>query len=290
MITVSHRSFRFTVETGNFQNRDGSDPRLNEFYPTSEASYQAGVSIDAFYNDGATSSVLEKIPHLSHCQNQVMMCCFGRDRQYRDGNGDCMPRDCDNKPPGDNSNLCYSDETPPTAYPGDETIHCHGIAWAEDDADPSSILRYNNFFYVLMHDHMYSRGYVEPSVEGALMCGCIEDMNPVVRADCSEVRMKTDYSISFGANGLEVVPNPLDFKFRACRGITPDGTAVDNDLVSHVNQLVEDDKMSDATRETIFETLVGYANPNDNENEAACAMAWADVTQGAPYVASNDGA
>ena len=282
------------METGNFRNPDGTDPRLNQRYPTSEASYEAGVSIDNFYSDGVTSSVLAEIPHLSSCQNQAMMCCFGRDRQYGDGNGDCRRRDCDNQPPGDNSNVCFSaTDSPPTAYPGDEAIHCHGIAWAEDQSDPSNLLRFNNFFYVLMHDHMYSRGYVEPAVDGALMCGCVEEMNPVTRADCSEVRMETDYSVSFGVAGLEVVANELDFRFQACRGITwddemDDWAQVNNDLASYVNRLTEEGQMRDGTRDVIFETLVGHVNHNDNENEGACEDAWADLTLGAPYRAVED--
>jgi hypothetical protein len=252
------------------------------------------VSIDAFYKDGAKTSVLDTIDHLGQCENQAIMCCFGRDRQYRDGSGACAPKDCNDANPGDNSNLCYleNDDTgSKTPYPGDETMHCHGLAWSQNDSEASNILRFNNFFYVLMHDHMYSRGYVTPAVPGASMCGCIEDMSPVSRADCSEADMDVNYYVSYDSatGALSIAPEDLEFKFRACVGITPDpnnaGKMItkENDLASFVYKLTADGRMTTATRDNIFDVLVGHDSPNDNTNEAACAAAWAGASGGAPY-------
>jgi hypothetical protein len=48
----------------------------------------------------------------------------------------------------------------------------------------------NNLFYISMYDdHMYQRGYVR-SVPGAPMCGCVEKMPIVTRADCTEIAAK----------------------------------------------------------------------------------------------------
>lgn len=281
----------FPDETGNFKNRDGSDPTLNTRYPPDDASYNAGVAIDSFYQDGARTSILEPVDHLNNCENQAIMCCFGRDRQYRDGNGNCKPRDCDDAAPGDNSNICYLDGAEPQATPDDETVHCHGLVWSSDETDPSYQLRFNSFFYVLMHDHMYTRGYVSPALPGASMCGCVEDMNPVSRADCSEVDMEFHYEISLSAdNGeLEIVPKDLDFRFRSCRGIVVDeeDTVVkkkNNDLSAKVNALVASGDMDDTIRSNLFDVLVGHADPDDNSNQAACEQAWLDKTNGTPYV------
>ncbi|GMI35226.1 hypothetical protein TrRE_jg8511, partial [Triparma retinervis] len=277
-------------ETGNFINADGTDPTGN-VPPTSKESYETGESITSFYNEGATSTILQSIDTLSSCKLQSIMCCFGRDRQYGDNNGDCAENDCDDKPPGDNSNLCYlPNEGNPIAFPGDEKIRCHGMAWG-NELRPSSKLRFNNIFYVLMHDHMVTRGYVENTIYDKNidvpipMCGCVEDMPPVARADCSEVRSKTTFTLAYGIEGLVVIAGKLDFKFRACRGTNPaDDTQQNNDLASHVYKMQKMGELTEATVAEIFEVLVGYDSPGDNENEAACEAAWEDATQGQEYV------
>jgi hypothetical protein len=165
------------------------------------------------------------------------------------------------------------------------------VAWSQNESAASNILRFNNFFYVLMHDHMYSRGYVSPAVPGASMCGCIEDMSPVSRADCSEADMDVNYYVSYdiSTGALTIVPQDLEFSFRACAGITPDPNnagkmiAEDNDLASYVYKLTAEGHMSTDTRDNIFDVLVGHDSPNDNTNEAACAAAWASASGGAPY-------
>jgi len=154
---VGQCGYQFVDETGNFQNNENepvSDPRQNRFYPTDDASYQAGINIDDFFEGDGRTSILGEVDHLNNCAHQAIMCCFGRDRQYGDGNGDCRRRDCDNANPGDNTNICYVDEgvDSPIAYPSDEIAHCHGLAWSDDENDPSFKLRFNNFFYVVMHD------------------------------------------------------------------------------------------------------------------------------------------
>ena len=95
----------------------------NAKYPTDEASDLDGISINDFYNNGAATSILKEVDHLNYCESHAIMCCFGRDRQYRDGNGDCTPNDCDDADPGDNTNLCYEDHEgvfvcSPVKHPG----------------------------------------------------------------------------------------------------------------------------------------------------------------------------
>ena len=274
--------------TGNFKNGNGSDPRENKNYPTDDESYFVGQSIDEFYSNGdATETVLGRIDHLSECKHQAIMCCFGRDRQYGDGNGNCARSDCDDASPADNSNICFydADGGAPTKYKGDEEVHCHGLAWGDDDDDASFQLRFNNFFYVLMHDHMYRRGYVEQAIPEAPMCSCVENMPKVSRADCSQVRMLSPYTLSLLPDGsVEVHPTQLEFKFQQCQGykLNMNGNIVDNqannDLASHVNKLWYNGQMSDATRDSIFDTLVGNRAPDNNTNENACEAAWVATT------------
>merc|ERR1711924_541962 len=60
---------------------------------------------------------------------------------------------------------------------------------------------WNNLFFVSMYDHLYQRGYVDsvtddPQIAGSqAMCGCVEDMNPVARADCTEAVGRTPRSL-----------------------------------------------------------------------------------------------
>lgn len=72
-------------------------------------------------------------------------------------------------------------------YPDDveEDTHCHGFVWSDDDNDESKIYKANNLFYVSMEDHLRTRGYVR-NVPGAPMCGCLEQMPTVERADCTQ--------------------------------------------------------------------------------------------------------
>jgi hypothetical protein len=147
-----------TEETGNFKEKGGllgrlfggKDPRKNFFHPTSEQSYQVGQAIAGFKEKGATT-VLDAPPvgRLSSCENQSILCCFGRDRQSRDNNGNCKRVRCDDADPANNSNLCYVKD-PLTSYPNQEEgpIHCHGFAWTEDPNDPSFLFRYNSLAYV----------------------------------------------------------------------------------------------------------------------------------------------
>lgn len=249
-----------------------------------------GANIASFQGDGNNNSVLQPVNTLKGCDYQSMMCCFGRDRQV-DNDGNCANNDCENADPGDNSNLCKIGEV---AFPGQEEgdIHCHGIAWASDTNDATAQLKFNNWFYVSMYDHMYKRGYVEQLLAGnpeaidkvgidALppMCGCMEDMPVVSRSDCTEIVATQNFMLNVDDDMLlSAMPEgALKINFESCNGIDyNDGAAAGNDLASYVNVLHRDDKLSDATREKIFEHLVGYEEPGDNENEAACQAAVAN--------------
>jgi len=272
------------TETGNFQ---GNNPD----YPVSQPSKTAGESINTYYNgEGSTTSLINSgWGGFSNCQYNSYMCCFGRDRQSGDDNGNCANNDCADADPGDNSNLCFT-EPSNTPYFGEseDDIHCHGLAWAEDENDLISRFSMNNFFYVSMYDHMYQRGYVEPAVAGGTgdnvaMCGCIEDMPKVSRSDCTQVDVDLTFSFHRSTAGFaeaETDDDP-DVDFNACKGTDFDGgNNANNDLASYAVRLVDEGRMSTATRDGIFKTLLGYADPGDNENEDVCAAAYEELTGG----------
>jgi hypothetical protein len=148
-----------------------------------------------------------------------------------------------------------------TAYPDDTEgdIHCHGVAWAESENDPTNRLRFNNLFFVSMYDHMYTRGYVEnalaPVSSGIPMCSCIEEMPTVSRSDCTEVAVTLTVTLDFDANRkLTATPdNDLNVEFNACTG----AGGTNNDLSAHVQRLSNQGKISDTTKAVIDSVVVG---------------------------------
>jgi hypothetical protein len=124
------------------------------------------------------------------CTTGAAMCCWPKDRQANDGNGNCASNtydeNCVDKDPADNTNLCYVDTSRGNqstgiegddmiVFPGDNgqgegDIHCHGLAWGNDPTDHTARYKANNLFYVSAYDHLYVRGYVK-NIPGAPMCG-----------------------------------------------------------------------------------------------------------------------
>jgi len=319
------------TETGNFQQKESeflkrgadkfitisTDPRINDHYPTTEESYSAGQAVyDTYENDAKTSFFSAPTGRFSQgCETNTAMCCFSRDRQYFDKNGGCTHADCAHENPGDNTDLCWTkgadDEVFP--YPGDVTekdLHCHGISWSGDDEsgeDINSMARWNSLFYVSLYDHMYTRGYVEsitsdPLIQGEqAMCGCIEDMAPVARADCNQVVGKMNYTATVDVDRIVVegVPGSFELEFEACEGyeyvedVGPEDLgevklkSSNNDLAAFVFRQYLEGKLNEGKVELIEETLIGYRNPsvnkNDKNREEACQAAFEDRYPGVAY-------
>merc|ERR1712113_767240 len=193
-------------------------------------------------------------------------------------NGNCAIESrggCDDADPADNSNLCATEtrEYPPDADPNlEQDIHCHGLAWGDDINDFGKHLMFNNFFYVSLYDHMYTRGYVERTIRHEDdpapfgMCDCLENMPPVTRSDCTEV-VTNPFVVTRPADNeiVATTPETLDVEFNACKG---DGRS--NDLSARIKRLNRFGKLSDEVMLESWNTLVGYENPNDNDNQAAC--------------------
>jgi len=248
---------------------------------------EVGNNIKKFHdNQAKETKVTQFNSKLGNCELNSMMCCFGRDRQPNDNNGNCanpLNQNCVDADPADNSNLCFTD-TDGTYYPSEseDDIHCHGVAWADEDGDFTNQLKFNNLFYVSLYDHMYQRGYVENvvDVDEVPMCACMEDMGITVsRSDCTQIDASLTFTIKYDVDNnyeLSAIPgDDLEIEFNSCQGINPgNGNAQGNDLASYVHRLNQEGKISDETQSEIFDTLVGYANPGDNENEEACIDAY----------------
>eukprot|EP00592_Proboscia_alata_P028619 CAMPEP_0194442358 /NCGR_PEP_ID=MMETSP0176-20130528/126081_1 /TAXON_ID=216777 /ORGANISM="Proboscia alata, Strain PI-D3" /LENGTH=778 /DNA_ID=CAMNT_0039268443 /DNA_START=241 /DNA_END=2574 /DNA_ORIENTATION=- len=248
-----------------------------------------GENIADFCEGQAKVTKLGGVDGLKECQLNSIMCCFGRDRQPNDNNGNCadpIENNCVDADPGDNSNLCYA-EYDNSIYPGESegVIHCQGLAWADDRGDFSYQLQHNNFFYVSLYDHMYQRGYVENTVESneVPMCACMEDMKiKVSRADCTQIDVVLTFNIKYERGSLRASPgNDLHVEFNPCQGTNPSNEndeSKNNDLASHIFKLYKEGKISEGTKDAVFDTLVGYdAEPGNNASEEACSRAYEDA-------------
>jgi hypothetical protein len=135
---------------------------------------------------------------------------------------------------------------------------------------------------------MYTRGYVEKTVtnvDDIPMCGCIENLSPVSRADCTQVDVTLTFTFNLDVNGLLAVEagDNLNVEFNECKGVNAaTGRGKNNDLSAHVNKLVIDGKMTEKMKMNAYDILVGYADPNQNQNEPACREKYETVAQ-LPY-------
>jgi len=309
-------------ETGNFHqdpndflkkggydkfNYIGDDVRLNDHYRTSDVSYYGGEAIYKFYQNEAQFTYLNA-PTLDFeggCEKtNAAVCCWHRDRQYFDDNGNCSPGDCANQNPGDNTDLCWMEtEDGPFPYPEDVTegdLHCHGFAWStleETYGDVNTNAKWNNLFFVSMYDHLYTRGYSDsitddPKIAGEqAMCGCVEEMSSAIaRADCTEVVGKTNYTASLNEDGLLVIeqkPDTFFLKFRECNGFDYDDSITpqqfkeeynfnyedaglersDNDLSAFVFSQYLEGKVTENHVAEYEKTVVGYRDPSVNDSD-----------------------
>ena len=197
----------------------------------------------------------------STCTSKAAMCCWPKDRQANDGNGNCAtPYDvnCVDKDPADNTNLCFADLAKGDAtselnssdgfmvFPGDNNngegaIHCHGFAWADDDYDPISRYKANNLFFVSMYDHMHQRGYVK-NIPGMPMCGCMDQMPIATRSDCTQVDVTEDWEMVYDGTSFTGKMVKVEVDFNACRG----RNNRNNDLWAYAARLYDEGRMTAA--------------------------------------------
>mmetsp|Transcript_4725 Transcript_4725/g.6838 ORF Transcript_4725/g.6838 Transcript_4725/m.6838 type:complete len:225 (+) Transcript_4725:1267-1941(+) len=220
----------------------------------------------------------------------------------------------------DNTDLCWTKENGNVfPYPGDETekdLHCHGFAWADYDVpgDINSRAKWNNLFYVSLYDHLYQRGYADSITDDPLimgqqaMCGCVEDMNPVARADCTEIVGQANYTAYQDGEGGPLVVRPVtgsfNLEFNSCKGYDyvedfgPEDYYADpnanelknsnNDLSAFVFRLYLEGKLDENHISAFEETMIGYRNPEVNKSDAkraeACKAAFEEAFPGKPYI------
>jgi hypothetical protein len=210
----------------------------------------------------------EQITNFESCEARVAMCCWVSDRQV-DNDGNCaLPYDenCVNAEPSDNTDVCAvklgraqdsnNVRNGVTVFPGmiEGRTHCHGLAWTDDRLDTSNIFKGNNLFHISAFDHLVKRGYVK-NVPGAPMCGCVEQMPFVSRADCTEMELVQETTIAFDiTDGVTVTPS-VEWKveFNSCQG--RDGKK--NDLGAYVERLRDERRITARDLRILRNNVVG---------------------------------
>merc|ERR1711862_516749 len=98
----------------------------------------------------------------------------------------------------------------------------------------------------------------------------------------TEVEVEQEFEFSVDADGkLQAEPKGgMQIDFNSCKGINPGRTnkRANNDLASYVYRLAKEGKISAATKSSIYEKLVGYTKPGQNDNESACRDAYEEET------------
>jgi len=230
--------------------------------------------VNSLYNGRGQNGMIlmPEYDGLGNCNNNAIYCCWAQDRQANDNNGNCntpYETDCDDKDPGDNTDLCAVDIDSNSEYAAhvaggfsifpdnkEGPIHCHGFAWSKRDDAAMTRYKANNLFYVSMYDHMYSRGYVR-AVPGAPMCGCAEDMPIVSRADCTEMDIEETWRFHHVAGvGFSVSLRDVDIAYNACQGANNNN----NDLEAYIERLVDEGEFKENHFERIKQNIVGDGN------------------------------
>eukprot|EP00547_Thalassionema_nitzschioides_P012035 CAMPEP_0194262348 /NCGR_PEP_ID=MMETSP0158-20130606/46492_1 /TAXON_ID=33649 /ORGANISM="Thalassionema nitzschioides, Strain L26-B" /LENGTH=1050 /DNA_ID=CAMNT_0039002503 /DNA_START=30 /DNA_END=3183 /DNA_ORIENTATION=- len=179
------------------------------------------------------------------CELRAAMCCH------------VAARDADSEPT-DNSDACYMEfknsresshvRDGYSIYPDDSegAFACHGFVWGNDSGYADAAFKGNTLFDVALLNGLMSNKEVE-ELPGAPMCGCVEHMPVVSRADCTTTTVTQNVSISF---------NPVS-KFTAEGSITNVVHESCGDLATHYDQLVADGKASQHERDALDSHLVG---------------------------------
>merc|ERR1719242_746973 len=107
---------------------------------------------------------------------------------------------------------------------------------------------------------MSQRGYVR-NIQGAPMCGCLEQMPIARRSDCTQVDVQETFEITYDGADWSGKLEKVYIDFNACQGFDRNGNNDNNDLWSYMNRLYREEKVTQDQLFEIGKVLVGE-NPN----------------------------
>jgi hypothetical protein len=249
------------------------------YHTLSEDASRIKFEIDA--NTAATRPIEfpSYLPSFHGCYAGAVMCCHVSDRLSNDDD------DVDGSGLMNNTDVCVAsmaDAPVSTRVKGglavyhlnedveaaEGSVSCHGFAWDDpvDIGNPSASDRYkgNMLFDVAFKQSLYGKGYVK-NVPGAPMCGCIEQMPTVTRADCTKILSVSEtYTLSANAEGiLNLKLSDADVQYGPC------DTTNGEDLASHYKEM---NAAKDA--EAIDSKLVGEGNCLDAIDSSVAAYGY----------------
>mmetsp|Transcript_8398 Transcript_8398/g.10601 ORF Transcript_8398/g.10601 Transcript_8398/m.10601 type:complete len:858 (+) Transcript_8398:97-2670(+) len=194
------------------------------------------------------------VHNFKKCELRAAMCCYVASRK---GTGvDAEPED--------NSDACYMDFSgaQQSSHVRDGysiygngvegNLNCHGFAWGDDVGNADNALKGNSLFQVAMYDSLYEKGLAE-ELPGAPMCGCVEQMPVVTKANCTKVEVDQTVDVNYNGSLTEFSVN---VEIRTINHVP----CTDNDLSSHYQDLVEEGKASQMEKDYLDTRLVGEGN------------------------------
>ncbi|KAL7539606.1 hypothetical protein ACHAXR_009433 [Thalassiosira sp. AJA248-18] len=194
------------------------------------------------------------LPQFDNCNVGAVMCCHVSDRQSNDLEGTCNDATgtgdgCADADPLGNTDVCVASMADAQVSnrvqkglavyhlndqveASEGSVNCHGFAWDNVDAESgSSRYKGNMLFDVAFKQSLYDKGYVK-NVPGAPMCGCIEQMPTVTRADCTKISSVAEtYTLSATLKKPTLVVKLTD------SGVQYGPCDTDEDLASHYKSI-----------------------------------------------------
>jgi hypothetical protein len=213
----------------------------------------ARITMAADKFDATHAIAFPDVHNFEGCELRAAMCCYVAAR-----NADYAPVD--------NSDACYMDFSQSrqsshvrdgySIYPGDSegNLACHGFAWGNDSA--AAAFKGNTLFEVALEHGLYTNKEVE-ELPGAPMCGCVEHMPVVSRADCTATQVTQTVEISY---------NAVNKQFSGEATITSVEHSDCGDLGTYYSGLVDMGLASEHEEKELAKHLVG-----DNGCDAALA-------------------
>jgi len=192
------------------------------------------------------------IHNFEGCKLRAAMCCHPAKRN----GGERIE-------PDDNSNACYMDFTKArqsshvrdgySIYSGEGNegaLNCHGFAWGNDAGYDDAAFKGNTLFEVAMKKGLSENGYVG-HLPGAPMCGCVENMPVVTRADCTKTTVSQNVSIKYTpGNQFVAEANIGNIVHSSC-----------GELSTYYESLVGAGKASNREKDLLKKHIVGDCGP-----------------------------
>eukprot|EP00978_Attheya_sp_CCMP212_P002954 scaffold6061_cov51-Attheya_sp.AAC.2 len=235
---------------------------VQDFFDGTKEWERGGRRIQQLHNSMSPKLFIQwpnDLPNFDRCEANAAMCCWVEAQSNATTNS--------------GSDVCLMDHlmTAPSSHlsdaytifdeENDGGVHCSGFAWSNDDSDWSNLYKGNTLFHTSMYKHRQNGGIVSRNIPGAPMCGCIEKMPIVTRADCVEMVVSSRFGIVFDTLTpklkIKLWKNIITFK--PCEGANNQT----NDFASYYKKLAWNKKVS-ATQKLLFDkNIVGEENCED---------------------------